>query len=73
MFNESLIQFAIDNDREVTFRYAKADEKIIEQRTLQPVEIKEVAGHTMVFGDDEDRGALRSFRLDRIKGEAQLI
>lgn len=70
--NESILRLAILHDRSVTFRYAKGSGGTIETRCLEPSEIKEVKGHTIFVGFDPDRDEPRSYRLDRIKGEAKL-
>lgn len=71
-FNEGLLRLAAVHDKAVTFRYAKGDGRVIEQRTLEPEAVREVKGHTIFVGYDPDREEVRSYRIDRIKGEVRI-
>lgn len=71
-FNEGLMRLAAVHNKTVTFRYAKGDGKIIEQRTLIPSGVKEKDGHMTFTGYDPDRDDVRAFRIDRMKGEVSI-
>jgi predicted DNA-binding transcriptional regulator YafY len=71
-FNEGLLRLAAVHSKTVTFRYAKGDGAVIETRTLQPTEVKEVAGHVTFTGYDPDRDEPRAYRVDRMKGEVSV-
>lgn len=69
-YKTDVFRFAVAHGRTVTFRYAKGDGGVIEQRQLTPHLIQEVKGNAIVVGDDPDRdGDTRAYRLDRIKGD----
>lgn len=73
-FNESVLRVAAIHKRTVTFRYAKDKGDFIEARRLNPEKIVGEGDKLAVLGQDpdrEDRGGVRRFRLDRIKGEVQ--
>lgn len=65
-FNEAVLRVAAIHKRTVEFRYAKDKGDFIEARRLNPTA---VVGSQFVRGEDPDREAARSYRLDRIKGE----
>ncbi len=69
-FNLTALQAAKELGLSVTFRYSKSDTSPIETRSLAEVEsfVETSKEHTVVFGYDEDREDVRSFRVDRIKG-----
>lgn len=71
--NESLLAVAIAHDRPVNFRYAKGDESFIENRSLRPGEVREVKGKKLVIGFDISRNDVRAYRLDRIKGQVEVV
>lgn len=71
-FNEGLLRLAAVHGKTVTFRYAKGDGSTIEQRTLQPSEVKTVDGKVLFIGFDPDRDEPRSYRVDRMKGEVSV-
>ncbi len=71
-FNEGLMRLAAVHGKTVTFRYAKGDGKIIEQRTLVPSDVKERGGHVTFTGYDPDRDDVRAYRVDRMKGEVSI-
>lgn len=73
-FNEAVLRLAAAHERAVEFRYAKTATSPIETRSFVPVAVNATQdGKTVFVGPDSDRnGALRSFRLDRIKGEVQI-
>lgn len=68
-FNEGVLRVASVHDKQVTFRYAKGGGSVIETRVLKPAEVKTVKDHKVVVGFDPDRDEVRSYRLDRIKGD----
>lgn len=68
-FNEGVLRVAAVHDKQVTFRYAKGGGTVIETRVLKPAEVKTVKDHKVVVGFDPDRDEVRSYRLDRIKGD----
>lgn len=73
-FNEGVMRLAAVHEKTVEFRYAKADGRIIETRALQPESVTVTKdGHTTFVGYDPDRGEPRSYRVDRIKGEARFV
>ena len=72
-YNEGKLRLALIHEKEATFRYAKTDDAPIETRTFVPTSVNLTKdGASTVVGHDEDRGATRSFRLDRIKGEVSI-
>lgn len=70
--NEGLLRLAGVHNVPVTFRYAKGENQPIEARTFIPAQVKDKGDHVTFVGYDEDRGAVRSFRSDRIKGQVSL-
>lgn len=70
-FNTAVINLAVVHEREINFRYAKADGKTVETRALRPSQLDTNAG--LVSGLDPDRDAPRQYRLDRILGDVELI
>lgn len=73
-FNEGILRLAAVHGKTVEFRYAKGDEKIIETRALKPESVTvSKDGHMTFVGYDPDRDAPRSYRVDRIKGEARFV
>jgi predicted DNA-binding transcriptional regulator YafY len=68
-FNEGVLRLAAAHKRTVTFRYAKGEGKIIEQRALVPQEIVQVGDHLTFIGYDPDRDDIRAYRVDRMLGE----
>lgn len=71
-FNEGLLRLAAVHGKTVTFRYAKGSGGIIEQRVLKPSKVQEVDGHLSFTGFDPDRDDVRSYRVDRMKGEVSV-
>lgn len=72
-FNEGLLRLAALHGRHVEFRYVKSDKAPVETRCFVPHSVAvSNNGDVVVLGDDEDRGALRGFRLDRIKGDVRV-
>lgn len=71
-FNEGLIRFAGVHDREVAFTYVKTPGSPVEHRRLKPTKVTQHNGHVNFFGYDPDRGEVRQFRSDRIRGEVTL-
>ena len=77
-FNEGLMRLAAVHHKTVEFRYAKGEGAVIETRRLQPSDVNVIdAGkkseHITFTGFDPDRVAVRHYRLDRIKGDAQIV
>lgn len=71
-FNEGVLRLAAVHGRKVTFRYVKDASLNIETREFTPEGVYlNKKGDTLIVGPDEDRGGIRSYRLDRIKGEVQ--
>lgn len=70
--NEKLLALAIEADLSVAFTYAKGEGQFLEERTLEPHEVREVKGNKLVLGYDVDRDDVRAYRLDRIKGRVAL-
>jgi predicted DNA-binding transcriptional regulator YafY len=72
-FNEAIIRVAAVHGRRIQFRYAKGDGEIIETRTVEPKSVVVKNGDHMTFnGYDPDRDEIRSYRLDRIKGDVAM-
>lgn len=72
-FNEGILRLAAVHGRKVEFRYAKSDSAPVEARSFVPESVYETRdGNTVVVGPDEDRGGIRGFRLDRIKGDVSV-
>lgn len=69
--NHDLIEVAIGHKRGIVFAYAKGSRQaVIERRRLLPEDVTATRdGSQIVSGLDPDRdGAIRAYRLDRIKG-----
>lgn len=66
--NEALLRVAAAHNVPATFRYVKGPSMPVENRTLIPAGIKKFPDHVTFTGYDEDRGAVRAFRSDRIRG-----
>lgn len=64
-WNEALLRVAKAHNRPVQFKYAKGAGAIIEPRKLIPQSFSD----GVVTGYDPDRGGIRAYRLDRIRGE----
>ena len=73
-FNEGVLRLAAVHGRKVEFRYAKSDTAPIEHRSFIPEHVNTTReGNVVVLGPDDDRdGAIRSYRIDRIKGEVSI-
>lgn len=72
-FNEGVIRLAAIHGKTVQFRYAKSQTAPVELRTFVPQSVQGAGDKLRFVGDDEDRGAKRSFRLDRIKGTVEVV
>jgi predicted DNA-binding transcriptional regulator YafY len=73
-FNEAILRVATIHNREVEFRYEKSAKAPIETRRFTPVQVTETLDKHMTFnGFDSDREALRTFRVDRIKGDVRIV
>lgn len=71
--NEALLRVAAIHGVEAEFRYAKGESgSVIETRRLVPSELRASRDGKLSFvgqdPDRDDRGGIRQFRLDRIKG-----
>jgi predicted DNA-binding transcriptional regulator YafY len=72
--NADLLRVAIAHGESVIFRYAKgANGSVIETRSLVPNAIQAIGDHETVVGYDPDREDVRAYRLDRIKGNVQVV
>lgn len=72
-YNEGALRLAAVHGKAVTFRYAKSTTAPIETREFVPESvIVTKAGDKVVLGPDADREHIRSFRLDRIKGDVEV-
>ena len=60
------ITAAIENGQEITFSYRKPGSGEVEQRTLRPWQLQNIAGQWLVLGHDAIRKEPRSFLLRRI-------
>ena len=72
-FNEGILRLAAVHSKAVTFRYAKGDGDVIEQRTLIPTDVKSMNDHSTFTGLDPDRAGIRAYRTDRIKGDVNVV
>lgn len=70
-FNEGIARLAAIHKRTITFRYAKGDGAVIEQRRLNPTSVEQHGDHVLLVGYDPDRDEPRAYRSDRIKGEVE--
>jgi predicted DNA-binding transcriptional regulator YafY len=59
---------AVSRRRIVKFRYHTVDRGTTEQRSVRPFGLGLVGGNWHLVGFDEARGAVRNFRLDRVRG-----
>lgn len=59
---------AVAHRKRVVFRYCAAATGRTEKRTVKPYGLGLADGNWHLVGFDEDRGAIRNFRLDRIQG-----
>ncbi|MDO5503197.1 MAG: WYL domain-containing protein [Actinomycetia bacterium] len=59
---------AVQELREIRFRYRRMDSTQTEDRRVQPWLLSQIRGHWYVTGFDLDRGAERVFRLSRVDG-----
>jgi proteasome accessory factor B len=64
---------ALGRRRRIEFRYHTVDANRTEKRTVRPYGLGLADGNWHLLGFDEGRGALRNFRLDRIRGKAVVI
>ena len=58
---------AVLNEREVSFHYRKLGDGEARLRRLRPYHVGEIGGGWYVIGHDLDRGALRTFAMQRIE------
>lgn len=72
-FNEGIIRLAAVHEKTVEFRYIKGFDAPIETRRFVPSQVGGSGENLRFLGYDEDREALRSFRLDRIKGTVAVV
>lgn len=72
-FNEGILRLAQIHDRTVEFRYEKSATKPIEARSLKPESILYGPDGMSFVGYDPDREAVRSFRVDRIRGDVRFV
>lgn len=68
---EGILRLAAVHQVPVRFQYAKSNKDPIETRTFIPGAVQKVKDHVTFTGYDEDRGQVRAFRDDRIKGQVQ--
>jgi proteasome accessory factor B len=59
---------AVAHRKRVVFRYSAAATGKTEKRAVKPYGLGLADGNWYLVGFDEDRGAIRNFRLDRIQG-----
>jgi proteasome accessory factor B len=60
---------AVTRRRSLSFDYQRPAQEVPEARRLEPWGIVSWHGHWYVVGHDQDRGAVRMFRLSRISGQ----
>ena len=65
------LETAISKQRTVVFRYwaISSDEEAV--RTVDPYSLYLMSGHWYVIGRDHDRDDVRTFRLDRVRGDVR--
>ncbi|MDX6535904.1 MAG: proteasome accessory factor, partial [Gaiellales bacterium] len=65
------LETAISKQRTVVFRYwaISSDEEAV--RTVDPYSLYLMGGHWYVIGRDHDRDDVRTFRLDRVRGDVR--
>ena len=65
------LETAISKQRTVVFRYwaISSDEEAV--RTVDPYSLYLMGGHWYVIGRDHDRDGVRTFRLDRVRGDVR--
>lgn len=72
--NEAFLRAAARFKRTVRFTYAKGDGNVLERRTLRPEAVYETLDNRLIVaGWDTDRDEPRCYRLDRIKGDVELV
>jgi predicted DNA-binding transcriptional regulator YafY len=64
---------ALGRRRRVEFRYHTVDANRTERRRISPYGLGLQGGNWYLVGFDEARGALRNFRLDRIRGKVAVV
>jgi proteasome accessory factor B len=64
---------AVAHRRRVAFRYWTIDDDRTGKRTVRPYGLGLADGNWYLVGFDEDRGAVRNFRLDRVRGKVLLL
>lgn len=72
-FNEGIVRLAAIHKKTVQFRYVKSPGAPVETRRFVPSQVEGEGEKLRFLGVDEDREALRSFRLDRIKGTVEVV
>lgn len=72
-FNEGILRLAAVHKRVVQFRYAKSPDSPVEIREFTPTRVYTSSDdNVLISGPDEDRGGVRQYRLDRIKGDVKI-
>jgi predicted DNA-binding transcriptional regulator YafY len=64
---------AVAHRRRVTFRYWTIDADRTDKRTVRPFGLGLADGNWHLIAFDEDRDAVRNFRLDRIRGKVAIL
>jgi predicted DNA-binding transcriptional regulator YafY len=72
-FNEAILRVATVHEREVEFRYEKSPSAPIETRRFTPESIQQSKDGMSFRGYDSDREGVRTFRVDRIKGDVRIV
>ena len=68
--NLQLAIAAINSKRKITFQYL-SESLEVQNRKVAPYAVASKYGHWYLYGEDLDKSALRSFRLDRISNDIQ--
>ena len=68
--NLQLAITAINSKRKITFQYL-SESLDVQNRKVAPYAVASKYGHWYLYGEDLDKSALRSFRLDRITNDIQ--
>lgn len=75
-WNEGVLRLAAIHDKLVEFRYVRAEGATPETRRFVPhtVHGEPAAANIRFTGEDPDRdGGIRSYRVDRIKGDVRVV
>lgn len=72
-FNEAVLRLAVVHGKEVEFRYVKSENDPPQTRRFVPESITQSQEGMSFRGNDTDREAIRTFRVDRIRGDVRFV